>query len=463
MCFVCVLIRSWGFRKETALSKKANLLHALCSNHCTSSATSRQMSIYLEKRIPKVLIQTNALRSRTGILPSLEQFEATMQYKIADEVDVEGLSILKALERICGQTQVKFRFVSRYGSEGADSGIVFYRPGEGRQVELNLQKYGHLLNVSMTTVAEFNSRQNYWPVTNRYIGNGSFKVFEATFDLIKGWDPSLEGGAYEDYSLDSLDFENVRDVYRKWCLNEAGDYSGPPYSQGDTFNFSRIFGVESHLKKHRKFLKALSFDETGESLGYYLEISYDDGQSWQKYSGDFNVLTGECGVWLGTKELGSEMWNAIQAGVLKFRITASIESDERLSCSYSDGPVDSMIEVIDNIISVGKSYHYKKVSNDSVFFDSLNGADEVDDLPSLMGRVRRECEMQRGIIEQIDVRTPIVITVYQPGDKVVSSSESRDFLGLNNDNRSNVWINSISIDFEKQRTELELLKSRILK
>lgn len=79
-------------------------------------------------------------------------------------------------------------------------------------------------------------------IKHKYIGQGDFKIYEATFDLIKAWDPGLEQDNYESFSPSTNpNFCQVKDVYRKWCLNEAGQYSNSPYNQGDAFDFSQIF------------------------------------------------------------------------------------------------------------------------------------------------------------------------------------------------------------------------------
>ena len=393
-------------------------------------------------------------------IPSLSQLEAIMAYRFADELDVEGYSLLEALEKICEQGHLQFRFVSRLGNEGASVGIVFYRPGQGRSVELNIQRKGEALDISRTNIYKYNSNR-CWPVANRYVGKGEMKVFEATFDLIRAWDPALEGGVYEDYSTTSSSFEMVQDVYRKWCLNEAGDYTFLPYDQGQPFDFTRVFESSEYLNRRRSFYESLSYNSDGKSVGYYLEVSYNAGQNWEEYSGQFQVLKDQCGIWLSTGELGTSMWNALQAGDFKIRITASVESDERLTCEYSDGPVNSTTDVEEHILS-SDSFEYRKISCDSVFVNSIYGADETDDTVGLMGYIRQKSLNKTSIVEEVTIHTPYIMSGYQPGDRVVSASESRDLMDVRNDGRCKLWIDMVTMDFNSQSTELKMIKSYIL-
>lgn len=392
-------------------------------------------------------------------IPGVAELESVFGGARAEEIDVDGLSLIKALRKCCDGTGVTFRFVPRDERIGPLHRIVFYRPGRGRAVEMNYQRAGERLSISRTNVCRLDSERAFWPVTHRFIGHGDFKVYEATFDLIEAWDPAGEGGPQSDYSPSTnADFESVRNVYRKWSLNESGDYSQAPYNQGDTFDFSKIFETDSYVQRRRTFEQALSTDASGASLGYYLEVSYDNGSVWQEYTDGFNVSSSECGVWLSSDQLSSQLWSAISAGTLKFRITAAVTSDERLTVEIADGPVDSTAEVVDHVVKAANDFKYRKVSPRSVFYNSTS--DEVDDTAGLGGYVRRLSETNVAVIETIDIQTLVVTAGYQAGDRVVTGPDGRDILGQRNDNRSIFWIERVQMDYRKQCTNLRILRRR---
>ncbi len=390
----------------------------------------------------------------------VEQIEGIFEIRLLGELDVNGMSLLDALEKCCEQTGVRFRFEPCQAEGGPAERIVFYRPGAGRRVELNHQRAGERFSIGRTNICRLDSSRGCYPVTHRHIGMGGWKVYEATFDLVKAWDSSLEGGPQSDYSPSTNpDFDAVRNVYRKWCLNEAGDYAGTP------FDFGSIFERATYLQRRRMFLKALSTDSQGESLGYYLEVSYDDGATWQEYADSFDVLDDECGVWLSSDVLSAEVWTATGAGTLKFRITASVASDERLTVVVADGPVNSAAEVVDHVLDLSGRFEFGKVSGKSIFHKSTSSdigePDEVDNSKSLHGYVRNLCETQEDGIETIDVETPILGLYYNCGDGVTCSPDSRDVLGVRRDNRSVFWIEQVAIDFQKQHTKLHILRRRV--
>jgi len=398
-------------------------------------------------------------------IPGLAQMEALTQNQVARDLDVTGLNLIEAIEQCCLQTGLRFRFVSQMTQTSAGEAIVFYRPAAGRAVELNCQHHGEQLSISRTDAASLRSKRNFWPVTHRYIGQGDFKVFEATFDLVKAWDLALEDTNYEKFSpLTNEEFQPVKDVFRKWCLNEAGDYSSDPYNQGDVFDFSWIFQSSNFLNRRRRFWPALSSDKAGRSLGYFLQVSYDNGQHWWQYLYAFNNLLDECGIWLSAEQLDTDVWFAALKGVLKFRITASVVSDQRLTCTMADGPVNSVADTIDHIMTLPQRFKYRKVSNKSIFANStdenIGKPDEADDSAALRSYVRQLVASSSAVIETIDVKTPYLASDYHPGDRVITSPESRDLLCCKLDNRSVHWIESVHMDFAGQCTNLKIVRRR---
>lgn len=398
-------------------------------------------------------------------IPQSERLAAVTEYQVVRDLDVTGLSLLEALHRCCERINLQFKFVPRLAETGPIEAIVFYRNGAGRVVELNSQPSRERLSISKTNIAGLNSVKNFWPVTHRYIGQGDFKVYEASFELVKAWDPSLEDTDYDEFSPSTNPtFYQVKDVYRKWCLNEAGDYSEQPYNQGDAFDFSKVFEKGSFVHSRRRFWPALSADQQGKSLGYFLEVSYDGGANWWQYLYAFNNLLDECGIWLSSDQLDVDTWVASLKGVLKFRITVSVTSDERLSATVADGPVNSTIPVVDHLITLPRQFKYRKVSTQSIFYGGTNNglgvADQVDDADALYEHIRHTAQGSGEVIETMDVQTPYLAFDYSLGDRIDCSPESRDLLSVRSDNRSTSTIARVQMDFAKQCTNLRIIRKR---
>ena len=392
-------------------------------------------------------------------IPDIKHLQTLTDNQQVRDLDITGLNLLEALYCCCERIGLKFGFVPHLAEIGPAQVIEFYKTGSGRTIELNCQQSNEQLSSSNTNVLALHSKKKYWPVTHKYIGQGDFKVFEATFDLIKAWDSTDEDTDYYKFSPSTnSDFYKVKDVYRKWCLNEAGDYDG------EAFDFSKIFGSCNFNHNRRRFLPALTTDKSGKSLGYFLQISFDNGNNWWQYLYAFNNLLNECGIWLSSDQLDVDTWIAALKGVLKFRITASVISDERVSCEISDGPINSVAPVIEKVITVPRQFKYRKVSNQNIFanssYQSLGAANEVDDSGVLYEFIRKKVQEGAESIETIDVQTPYLAFDYRTSDIVTCSPESRDLLNCRSDNRSIRWVRRVHMDFRNQCTNLKIVRQR---
>jgi hypothetical protein len=395
-------------------------------------------------------------------LPTQERLETLANRATVRDLDVMGMSLLKALEACCEQVGVEFKFVPRLDETGPKQAVVFYKQDTGSSVELNLQQTGERLSISKTNIWKSDS-EKVTPVTSRYIGIGDEKVYEATFELVKAWSPADESTDYDKFSPSTNpDFYKVKDVWRKWCLNEAGDYTGEPFNQGAAFDFTPVFETGNYVHKCRRFWPAISCDAMGKSLGYFLEVSLNSGNTWQQYEWAFDNLTDECGIWLSSDKLDETVWNALLAGTLRMRITASVASDERLSCRIADGPVGGTTPVVERIIDAGSSFKFRKVTGKSIFEGNgaIGKADERDDIAQLNQLIRQKAESNRQVIEIFHIATPFLDISFEVGDKVISNPDMRNIFSATNSSRSTVVIESVRMDFRKQTTELKIVKRK---
>ena len=287
------------------------------------------------------------------------------------DVDVTGLTPLKALARLCERAGMDYGLVEVPEADGRVRSVLrFYRQGSGRRIFLGHQRAGEKLDVARTNLVSCQLRRRPGAGVLGLIGRGERKRFEATFELVEGWDAGLEVNDYDLYSPDTNeDFLAVRDVFRKWVLNEAGDYSGSPFSQGPAYDLREVFGGGNYNAHRRRFWPCLSRDAAGSGLGYYLEVSYSAGQIWRKYSGAFDNLLDECGVYLSGRQMDVAMWYAIKKGLLRFRITASIVADESLEAEVFDGAKHSSLEVRKLLFDYGRDYRYEQVTPRSIFYN----------------------------------------------------------------------------------------------
>lgn len=397
------------------------------------------------------------------IVPEVEVLEELTSGQVLRDFNVSGMSLLAALKRCCEYTGLKFKFVTVLIGSEVKQAIVFYDGIVGRSVELNLQKAGERIGISKTNICKYKGNSSQGHVTNHYIGQGAFKVFEATLDLVKGWDSGLEDIDSEKFCRSNGQFYTVCDVWRKWCLNESGRYSPSPYNRGEAFDFSAIFETSNYQRRGRRFLPALTSYSDGQSLGYFLEVSFNNGLSWQQYGEDFDVLNDQCGIWLSSGCLSEGLLAAAMTDSLKFRITASVVSDERLICKIADGAVCSTAEVVDNIVRLDNQFKFRKVSRFSRFWgDSDSGmvSDEVDDTGWLYEFLRKRMRQISSVIEIIDVEMCYLNYGFEVGDIVVSRPKSRDVFHCRSDRSSISSVRRVCMDFKKQCTRLTIVRRK---
>ncbi len=388
-------------------------------------------------------------------MPPVELIDTVMDGAVCDELDVEGDSLMDALVKVCDISGVSFKFVpcENIGS----SRISFYRVGQCRRVELDMQIEGEVLNLSKTQIGKIKRASSFWPITHRYYAMGEKKIFESTFELVGAWDPALEGRTQAEYETSHIDYPQVVDVYRKWCLNETGEYSTAPYNRGDMFDLSRLDGKAIFLGGQRRFTDSISTDQDGNSYGVYGEISYNSGANWEKFDGACATLSNECGLTVSGNSLGTDFYNAAIAGLLRFRVTAAVVSDGRLMASVADGPVGSVVEVCDYLVNAGGLFEYRKVCGGSIFYPDRGG---IDDSEKLIGALRKSANRVVNTIETIDIETPFVRTTISVGDRVVSGTDGRDAIGSIRDGRSVFWVDRVVMNFKRQTTQLKILRKR---
>lgn len=394
-----------------------------------------------------------------------ETLDALTQSAILYNLDLTGKSVYESLGMCASRCGVSFYFEPRNEPAGPARRIVFFRPGAGRTISLNLPRPGQILTAANTDVVSLRSTQTLHPVTNRYIGIGEIKAYEATFDLLPAWDPALQIFPADSYKRSSIDFELVREVFRRWCLNEAGQYADPPYSLGPAYDFAPVFGTETYTRRPRRFYPALTQSEPHRSLGLFLEASFDNGSTWHRYEDSFQNLTAECGIWLSSYSLGPELWEAVYLGTLRFRVTAVVLADERLTAQCADAPLLSCAPVTDHIVSLRREYAYRRVTPLSRFYDYVRDgnrcADEADDTAALNECLRLAAGRGGTVFEKSRLTLARVESAIRPGDCVTFGPDSRDPLALRCDSRSAAWAEKTRIDFIRAQTQLDLLRKRI--
>ncbi len=296
---------------------------------------------------------------------------------LSDSVDLRG-SVGQALLRILEpHGLIVQRDITRESNRVIERRAV--RPeGSGRVIRLGWAGGDHTWGQVVGVDADHRAKRS-----RQWVARDEGWRVESTFELVHGWDPSLEGQADSTYSkADNPQFNTYANVYRLWVLNEDGRFSGEPYNQGPAFDLETLFGQAVAPAQPLRFLSNLTLDDTGSGKQPIVEASTDNGMNWKVYPGLVEVRADRAAVYLRDTVLDTEFLSAAQAGQARVRVTASLQSPEPVQVArWSGNPFagEQPAEVLD----AGEAFSFRRVASQSIHYAGVvNGtldAEQADD------------------------------------------------------------------------------------
>jgi len=330
------------------------------------------------------------------IVPQPEELERMAAALYPPRISLAGMAVGEAIAKVAGLGGLAARGGISFANGLVTRALVFYRPGRvGRRRRIGLQRYGQSLDTRRSNLWKAKVVFRRRPRRRGVLLIGDMKRYESTFELKRGWNANLESYEYSDFVRSTApDWLAVKDVFRKWVLNESGQYCGDPYNFS-TYEFSTVSDEDFFLATPRRFRPCLSLDSTGRSIGVVFEVSYDGGSNWRRYGGPIRISTEECAIYLGDDALPADYFQAAVAETIKARVTATVESDRRISAQV-DGDPGCGLEVIE----MSKA-RWAKVHSGSVFYqrEDLPAPAERDDTQCLIRLARNISESAAGTVQ----------------------------------------------------------------
>lgn len=249
--------------------------------------------------------------------------------------------------------------------------LRFFKRGDGQKVELYRGRTGTLVSAGEDNLTDAEVDWNIADIANRIRVLGGFETFEFTVELKRGW---LEDE--DDNTADNLkktdpesDYKSHIHAWRRWVLNEAGDYAGTrptvdndhPWLQiaeGDYFNVRLVTNNPVDLPRRRKFLRPLKLDRDGERTEILVEAWDPAEDTWNRIGG-WSLLEQECGIYFDGDTPPDDL---IKLGKdARLRITACIESDERLSAFIGNTASSPTAAEIELVIDASDRFFYRQI------------------------------------------------------------------------------------------------------
>ena len=351
-------------------------------------------------------------------VPSPDEVRSVVDALVIRDVALEGRTLGEALDALLELAGAQIVVTVEPGDGGVSRRLEIWYPRRAPAGWLAHQRPGTRYDSGATTLAAVAVRMHFDAAPRRYVARGDRRLYESTFDLVRGWNDALATYVPEDFSPSANpDFAAVRDVFRKWVLNEAGDYAAAPYSRGPAPDLSALFDGDPYVSRRRRFLPCLSRDALGRSHGVYVEVSLDGGAAWERLNLAARVLAAECGVYLTDDPLPPRYLMAVMRGQARVRVTATVESDSRLSAEYAEeGPAD--LPGRTRYLAVPAGYRFRRVAATSRFHGQA-GADEADDTARLEELVAAAYEADRRIPAPTRIEIPYLALGHRPGERIL--------------------------------------------
>lgn len=240
------------------------------------------------------------------------------------------------------------------------------------------------------------------------------------------------------------EFKAHADTGRLWVLNEDGYYAGGLYNRNAPFDNYRPFDFSTvadatvtasgaWMRRPRRFLPAVTRSLEDRPLGVWVEISFDTGATWQQQSSGVRVLEDRCAIYFdadnpteitppGADPLDQNMWCAIIDQAFRVRVTAVIESDDRLLATIPPGEVRSPTLQLNGIV-VRRANAFQLVSRSHTTnvlcgIGASGAAVERDDSQAIMALARQLAEVNQDRRVSVAPTIPWIETAYSLGDRI---------------------------------------------
>jgi len=312
--------------------------------------------------------------------------------RAVDGVCCEAMNVVEALGVLVGSAGLHLtgetasqegRAVSRWRLWAARGGNVKRLRLRGRAAGAGARRV-----LAENNAAAGRFRRDGGRVVHRPMVVGAVQLLEVTVPLWPGWPPepdldnvppaqraAAKGLAwtpeqvlerlrsagpsdwFKRYHAEGSEHAAHADVARRWVLNEDGRYEASAYNRHAPFDSYRAFdfadvvegaewGVARWMRRPRRLWPCVSGPAAG---AVWVELSFDGGMTWQALAGGFRVLEEECGIELrvanptqiapaGADPREQNLWYALVDQTLRVRVTAVIETDERL---LAEPPADA--------------------------------------------------------------------------------------------------------------------------
>jgi len=254
-------------------------------------------------------------------------------------------------------------------------------------------------------------------------------VVESTFDLVRAWDPALEGQPDAEYDkANSSNFTTYANVYRRWVLNEDGFFTGPPYNSGPAFDLTAFFGLGAIDPQPLIFKPNLTLQDVGTPINPIIEMSTNGGAGWSIFPNKTLALDSLAGIYLDPATLPPAYLAAAKSGQARIRVTASLMSPVSVDVSRWRGNAFTG-KLPPRILDLAGVFRFQRIDSKSVHYADVQAgtlqADEADQTNLLLNWLVDQMSLHERSGEPGDGKATLELAGFwpmlRPGDRLLEA------------------------------------------
>ena len=352
----------------------------------------------------------------------------------------------------------------------------FFRKGITEPlVPLKLQPYGQEVDVTKSNVKRLNVTFDKSQLANQVTIIGGPIQAEFTAELNRAW-PTYQDNLDREQLTKELIHENPDriNVYRKYVLNEGGDYDNLRPGL-NLFTWSSIFTTLEIPVKKRAMPTLTLQPETlrayGAVSGVHVEMTNNlqsgspgSPPTWIAVAaGSCQLLKDEVGVYFNGEMPLEELVHQVAVG--KIRITCTVESDQRIKFTAPRRGTSPQPNKAELVLSAPDSFQYRFRASNAILNSTSHPTLERDDrnaLEAYAKRLRDTFDAAKGkgkiVLEGIDQG------LYTLGDRISKIEGLELDLQMNKGAQTPIhpFIVALRFDVQKQETTVTLDQLRKL-
>lgn len=269
--------------------------------------------------------------------------------------------------------------------------IVLYKRGVGlADLSIELQTAGEPLDTTKTNLIACDIDIDTAALYNQVRGYGGYIEIESSWELYRGWSESEDelGNSPTELMKSHEDWLDNQYVWRRWVLNEAGDYFASRTEVAPipgNFDFTEYLPEEVQFNqppRRLRFYPTLTkATDNQRPIGTcqgceveYWDTSVQTSGEWRLYPGDVHLLHDQCGIYFSGEQHPDLVSRAGDSA--KVRITATIRFDIRITAVSERQDTSPQADIKELQLDLRDRFHYRKVHENSKYFEDVENGDK---------------------------------------------------------------------------------------